>query len=175
MSRRVPAATLLAVSIIVFVPLAAIAKGSSPIDYFTIQGPGILWPVRFTADLGPHLPYDHETRVAPHLLDSRHFIVRGYLTDDTEDGRSPFFVWLASDGEADMYVAGEEASGFNYRWFAGRAEFIAPVQQAILIGYALTTLAFAVPVAIAAVLLMANKRATRRAKPIPGTDSPVRA
>ena len=173
MLGRVVIPILLAVSIIAFVPLTVSAKGRSPIEYFTIEGPGILWPARFTA--GPHLPYDHEVRVASHPLDSRHFVVRGYVQDDMEHQFSPFYLWLTLDGKADIYVAGEDASGFNYRWFSGRPEFVAPVRRAILFGYALTSSAFLGPVVAGAIVLKARKRVTRRAKVMIGTDSPVQA
>lgn len=173
MLRRVAIPILFAVSIVGFVPFAAYAKGGSPIDYFTIVGPGMLWPARFTAELGSHLPYDHEVRATSHPLDTRHFVVRGYVEDDMEHGFSPFYLWLGVDDKADIYVAGEEASGFHYRWFSARPEFVAPVRQAILLGFALTAFAFASPAVIGVLILIGAKKLRRRAEVLSRLGSPI--
>src|SRR3972149_6651981 len=59
-------------------PAVAFAKGSA-IDYFTVEGRYILWPVRFTADLGEHMPFNHDLPLRPPPEPKTSpFVIRGH-------------------------------------------------------------------------------------------------
>jgi len=170
MSRSLHWLLFLTVLVSLAVPRSALAKGGTRFDYFTVEGPGILWPVRFTVDLGGHLPYDHEIRASSHEPDSPHFVVKGYVQAKIQHGFSPFYLWLSSDGQGDIYVAGNEASGFNYRWFATRPQLVPAVRQAILVGYARSVLVLGGPLVIGAIVLIGRRSLAQRSSPTRAMD-----
>jgi hypothetical protein len=125
------------------------AKGEP--DYFTIEGPGFLQPLRFTVDLGYGLPFDHESRfdVAPENL-GEGFEIRGYfntienLPPGTiiESPMSPLIYYPQADGSGIILYIGraDTFTEFDNHYYDTTPEMERHVRAAIRLGQLRTDL-----------------------------------
>ena len=147
-------------------PAVAFAKGSA-IDYFTVEGRYILWPVRFTADLGKHMPLNHDLPLRPPPEPKTSpFVIRGYYisTDpqlpDQQYAYSPLLYWHPANEQAYFYLA----DGQPNQWFVARTGFNQAFETAAQSAQMRTTGVLISLVAIASLTIVALRRRPQRSR-----------